>query len=274
MAKNKENKGYKTYALVTGAAGGMGALYAERLALMGYNLITVDINEQRLLEAAQNLKEKISDENFKVIPMVQDLSQMDAAESIKARADEAGAEVEVLVNNAGLLFATGIAETSPKRLKLMMMVHCMTPLLLCREFVPAMKERHNGYVLNVSSLAAWMEWPAIGMYGNTKRFVKGFSRSLRCECKGTGVSVTNAYFGAVDTPLIPLKPSLKKLARNLTVMISPEKAVDKALKATFRRRKGTLPGLLNKIFKPILVILPDFALAWAYRKFGHYFVNI
>ncbi|MCQ2136405.1 MAG: SDR family NAD(P)-dependent oxidoreductase [Bacteroidales bacterium] len=274
MAKKKDIKSYDTYALVTGAAGGMGAIYSERLALMGYNLIMVDINEDRLSQAAQNIKDKVVDEKFNVIPMVQDLSVMDAAESIKARADEAGAVVEVLVNNAGLLFATGIAETSPKRLKLMMMVHCMTPLLLCREFVPGMKERHNGYVLNVSSLAAWMEWPAIGMYGNTQRFVKGFSRSLRCECKGTGVSVTNAYFGAVDTPLIPLKPSLKKLARNLTVMISPEKAVDKALKATFRRRKGTLPGLLNKIFKPILVILPDFALAWAYRKFGHYFVNI
>ena len=142
--------------------------------------------------------------------------------------------------------------------------------MLCREFVPGMIERGRGYVLNISSLAAWMEWPAIGMYGNTKRFVKGFSRSLRIECRGTGVSVTNAYFGAVDTPLVPLKPNLRKLARNLQVMIDADKATDKALKAMFRRRKGTMPGFVNKIFFPFVVILPDWLLAWAMNKFGRY----
>lgn len=279
----KNFRGYENFALITGAAGGMGVQYAEALAMMGYNLIIVDINEQRLLAAAEDLKAKVAalddwraekKDRFQVLPFVQDLSLMDAAETIKAKADEAGAVVELLINNAGMLFVTGVAETSEKRLKLMMMVHCVTPLLLCREFVPGMKERGNGYVLNISSLAAWMEWPLIGMYANTKRFVKGFSRSLRCECRGTGVSVTNAYFGAVDTPLIPLAPNLKKLAHNLAVMIYPETAVDKALTATFKRRKGTMPGFLNKIFKPILPLLPESLLGWAARKWGHYFANI
>ncbi len=276
-------RGYENFALITGAAGGMGVQYAEALAMMGYNLIIVDINEQRLLAAAEDLKAKVAalddwraekKDRFQVLPFVQDLSLMDAAETVKAKADEAGAVVELLINNAGMLFVTGVAETSEKRLKLMMMVHCVTPLLLCREFVPGMKERGNGYVLNISSLAAWMEWPLIGMYANTKRFVKGFSRSLRCECRGTGVSVTNAYFGAVDTPLIPLAPNLKRLAHNLSVMIYPETAVNKALTATFKRRKGTMPGFLNKIFKPILPLLPESLLGWAARKWGHYFANI
>lgn len=140
-----------------------------------------------------------------------------------------------------------------------------TPLMLCRKYVGAMKERGCGYILNISSLAAWMSWPGIGMYGNTKRFVRGYSRELRIECQKTGVSVTNAYFGAVDTPLIPLKPSLRKLARALTVMITPEKAVRRALWATFHRCRGTMPGLLNKLFFPFIVILPDFLLGWVYR---------
>lgn len=284
MKINSKNfKGYERFALVTGAAGGMGSIYAENLALMGYNIIMVDINAERLETVAGEIKEKIaalddfraaSKDKFRIIPMPQDLSLMDAAETIKAKADEAGAEVEVLVNNAGMLFATPIVNTPERRLKLMMMVHCTTPLLLCREFVPQMQERHKGYVLNISSLAAWMAWPCIGMYGNTKRFVKGFSRSLRCECYTTGVSVTNAYFGAVDTPLIPLAPHLKKLARNLKVMIPPEKAVSRALGATFHRRKGTMPGLVNKVFLPILPILPERLLGWAARKWGHFFANI
>ena len=99
-------------------------------------------------------------------------------------------------------------------------------------------------------------------------------RELRSECQKTRVSVTNAYFGAVDTPLVPLKDNLRKLARGLTVMIRPEKAVDKALKATFRRRRGVMPGLLNKLFWPLIVILPDCLLGFAYRKAKPYLMKV
>ena len=148
--------------------------------------------------------------------------------------------------------------------------HMNTPLMLCRKYVNGMKGRGCGYILNISSLAAWMDWPAIGMYGNTKRFVKDYSRELRIECQKTGVSVTNAYFGAVDTPLVPLRDDLRKLARGLTVMIRPEKAVDKALSATFHRRKGTMPGFVNWLFWPFIVILPEWLLGWIYRKAKKY----
>ena len=57
-------------------------------------------------------------------------------------------------------------------------------------------------------------------------------------------------------------------------MIRPEKAVDRALRATFRRRKGTMPGLLNKIFWPFIVILPDCLLGWIYRKAKPYLKKV
>lgn len=274
---------FDTYALVTGAASGMGRIYAQRLAAKGYNLVIVDINAKGLEETAEIVKYSISaDENipndlkgaFKVLVLVQDLSVMDAADQIWEKTEAEGCKVEVLVNNAGVMYCQGIAETSERMLKLIMMVHMNTPLMLCRKYVNGMKERGCGYILNISSLAAWMSWPGIGMYGNTKRFVRDYSRELRIECQKTGVSVTNAYFGAVDTPLVPLRENLRKLARGLTVMIRPEKAVDKALKATFRRRRGTMPGLLNKIFWPFIVILPDCLLGWIYRKAKHLLMKV
>lgn len=276
-------RNFEAYALVTGAASGMGRIYSLRLAEKGYNVILVDINSKGLEETEALIKseieksQKIAPEHkaaFKVMPIVQDLSTMDAADQIFAKTEAAGCEVEVLVNNAGIMYCQGIAETSERMLKLIMMVHMHTPLMLCRKYVTGMKERKCGYILNISSLAAWMSWPGIGMYGNTKRFVKDYSRELRIECQKTGVSVTNAYFGAVDTPLIPLKDSLRKLARNLTVMITPEKAVKRALNATFRRRRGTMPGLLNKIFWPFIVILPDWLLGWVYRKAKPYLKKV
>ena len=257
------------YALVTGAASGMGRIYARRLARRGYNLVLVDMNAAGLDETAAMIGEDV-----KVLSIVQDLSLMDAADRIYERTEAEKCEVEVLVNNAGVMFCQGLAETSEKMLNVIMMVHMNTPLMLCRKYVGAMKERGCGYILNISSLAAWMIWPGIGMYGCTKRFVRHYSRELRTECRKTGVSVTNAYFGAVDTPLVPLKESLRKLARALAVMISPEKAVDRALNATFHRRRGVMPGLLNKIFLPLIVIVPDCLLAWIYRKAKPYLMKV
>ena len=276
-------RNFETYALVTGAASGMGRVYAEKLAAKGYNLVIVDINAKGLEETAAMVRaeiasaEGISDElknSFKVLPVVQDLSVMEAADLIWEKTEAEGCVVEVLVNNAGVMYCQGIAETSERMLKLIMMVHMNTPLLLCRKYIGGMKERGCGYILNISSLAAWMSWPGIGMYGNTKRFVRDYSRELRIECQKTGVSITNAYFGAVDTPLISLKDSLRKLARGLMVMITPEKAVERALRATFKRRRGTMPGFLNKLFWPFIVILPDCLLGFVYRLAKPYLMKV
>ena len=274
---------YKAWALITGAASGMGRVYAQRLAAKGYNLVLVDINAAGLEETESIVRKDIEQldgipaqcrSSLRVVRITQDLSQMNAADLIFEQTQAADCEVEVLVNNAGVMYCQGIAETSERMLKIIMMVHMNTPMLLCRKYVVPMKERGCGYILNISSLAECMSWPGIGMYGATKRFVKDYSRELRIECQKTGVSVTNAYFGAVDTPLIPLKESLRKLARGLAVMIRPEKAVDRALNATFRRRSGVMPGVLNHIFKPICLILPDCLLGWIYRKAKPYLMKV
>lgn len=264
---------FKSYALITGAASGMGRIYAYELAGMGYNLILVDINAAGL----DQTKEQVKNDTglpVEIINVCQDLSKPEAADVIFGITEEAGCVVDVLINNAGVMYCQGIAETSERMLNVIMMVHMNTPFMLCRKYVNGMKERGRGYILNISSLAAWMIWPGIGMYGSTKRFVKDYSRELRIECQKTGVSVTNAYFGAVDTPLVPLKDNLRKLARALTVMIRPEKAVRRALNATFRRRKGTMPGLLNKLFLPLIIIMPDCLLGWIYRKAKPYLMKV
>lgn len=279
----KKFRNFEAYALVTGAASGMGRLYARRLALRGYNVIIVDINSKGLEETEVLVRKDIEEDaridtsvkgEFRILPIVQDLSQTDAADRIFEITEEKECKVEVLVNNAGIMYCQGIAETSERMLRLISMVHMVTPLMLCRKYVTGMKERGCGYILNISSLASWMIWPGIGMYGTTKRFVKDYSRELRIECQKTGVSVTNAYFGAVDTPLIPLKDSLRKLARGLAVMISPEKAVNRALRATFRRRRGVMPGVLNHIFRPLCMIMPDCLLGWIYRKAKPYLMKV
>ena len=112
MKMDKRFKDYRRWALVTGAASGMGRIYSRRLALMGYNVIMVDINQDGLAETERIVKEAVAASSditpvkkadFKSMPIVQDLSKMDAADAIYARTQENACEVEVLVNNAGIM---------------------------------------------------------------------------------------------------------------------------------------------------------------------------
>lgn len=256
------------YALITGAASGMGRIYAHRLHEMGYGIVAVDIRREEL----EKLTDELAGSESRVLPICIDLSKVDAAARIAALTKDL--DVGILINNAGMIKVAPTAAVPSDRLAAMMGLHCTTPLLLCHEFVPRMQAAGSGYVLNISSICAWMDWPLIGMYGNTKRFVKGYSRSLRLECAGSGVSVTTALFGAVDTPLFGFPDKAVRRMKRLGVMISPEKAVSKALGAMFRRRRTVVPGLGNKLVIPLLALVPDSVLRAAVRKFGKHFSNI
>lgn len=191
-----------------------------------------------------------------------DLTQPNAAEQIVSRCKDNGWQVEILVNNAGMLITTPIEETEPDKLQRIVALHCTTPLLLCRLLVPLMKEQGKGYILNVSSITAWMDWPVIGIYGCTKRFVKGYSRALRIECMGTPVSVTAAIFGAVDTPLLGNLPFMRwrNWLLRLGIMLSPEKATRLALKAMFKHKASVIPCLSDRLVIMLCPLVPSFLL--------------
>ena len=138
--------------------------------------------------------------------------------------------------------------------------------VLSRHFAKRMKEHGEGRILNISSLSAWMPYPGIALYAATKRYTKDFSRALGIELRGSGVSVTVAYFGAVATPLIGLNPKYMKLAKSLHIMITPEKAAEKALRAMFKRQNGVMPGTINHIGKPFMAIMPKWLLSIIDRK--------
>lgn len=260
--KKLQNRNYGSWALITGAAGGMGRHYGMKLAGLGYNVILVDRNGEGLEKLAAEIGQ--NHPSAAVLALDMDLARCEAAKELAQRVAEF--KVEVLVNNAGILLSQYISEASDESLSNIVLLHCYTPLLLCHYLVGPMLERGCGYILNVSSFSSWAEWPMIGIYGGSKRFIKAFSRQLRIECRGTGVSVTNAYYGAVDTPMIPLPDNLKRLAYRLGIMISADKATDISLKALFKRKRGAIPGMLYKIALPFCIIMPERLLSRIFRK--------
>ena len=238
---------HNKYALVTGGSSGMGLEYVNLLAQKGYNVIIVALFQNETDEVASRMAAAHPDLDF--LPIGIDLSAPDAPKKVydTVAGQRPGAEVEVLINNAGMLHARHFRNMSPAQVSSIIMVHNHATALLCSYYLPAMLERRRGYIMNISSLAAWFPFPFLTTYASTKSFTRIFTRALRTECQRTGVKVCSIYFGAVDTPLVGLTPRLSRIARHIGVMIRPETAACKALNMMFRGRSGRIPGLVNKI---------------------------
>ncbi len=237
----------KRYALITGGSSGMGLEYVKLLAQRGYNIIIVALFQDETDAVTRKMASLYPDLDFVSIGI--DLSTADAPEKVYRRVKELrpDAVIDILINNAGMLHPRHFRNLDERQVSSIVMVHCHATAMLCRYFLPEMLGRRHGYILNISSLAAWFPFPFISTYSSTKAFIKVFTRALRTECMKTGVKVSSIYFGAVDTSLVGLPPNLAKLARNLQVMITPQAAARKAIKMMFAGRTGRIPGVINKI---------------------------
>ena len=255
-------------ALVTGASSGIGLQYATQLAHdYQCDLLLVSNQQKELDEVAKDLAERYK---VKTVAHFADLSLNDAAENLYDWCKQEGHEVDVLINNAGVFFFNKYCETSMKRIELMLQLHVMTVAKLTRLFAADMCARRRGYILNMSSMSAWMAMPGIQTYNASKAFIYNFSKSLWYEFKPKNVGITVMAPGAVDTGLFGLAPNLRKLAVNLTVSIPPEKLVKRALKKMFRNKKADTPGFINWLSTPLLVHTPDWLLFFAQKKLAKF----
>ena len=251
-------------ALVTGASSGIGLQYATQLARdYQCDLLLVSNQQKELDEVAADLAKKYG---VKTIAHFADLSKSDAAETLYAWCKEQQLEVDILINNAGVFFFNEYCQTDLRRIELMLQLHVMTVAKMTRLFAADMCARRRGYILNMSSMSAWMAMPGIQTYNASKAFIYNFSKSLWYELKPYNVHITVMAPGAVDTGLFGLAPNLRKLAVNLTVSIPPEKLVKRALKKMFKGKKADTPGFINWLSTPLLKHTPDFLLMYAQKK--------
>ncbi len=271
-------------ALVTGASSGIGLQYATQLARDYHcDLLLVSNQEKELQQVALELA---SQHNIKAVSHYADLSLPDAAEQLHDFCLNNRLQVDILINNAGVFFFNPYTETAMRRIELMLQLHVMTVAKLTRLFAADMvsrqltdeeaqqrlcgRKRMKGYILNMSSMSAWMAMPGIQTYNASKAFIYNFSKSLWYELKPQNVGITVMAPGAVDTALFGLAPNLRRLAVSLTVSIPPEKLVKRALRDLFRNKKADTPGIINWLSTPLLKHTPDWLLFLALRFVGKY----
>lgn len=264
-------------ALVTGASSGIGLQYATALARDYHtDLLLVSNQEAELQQVAADLHQQYG---VATTWLCRDLSLIDAAESLHAYCQEQHIEVDILINNAGVFFFNELIETSMRRVELMLMLHMVTLTKMTKLFGEDMVRRNQGkpkaecrkgYILNMSSMSAWMAMPGIQCYNSTKSFINNFSHSVWYEYMPHGVSVTSVTPGAVDTGLYGLSMPLRRLAVAIHVSIPPEKLVQKALRAMFRQKKWCMPGLINHLAVPFLKHLPDWLVFFVIGKISKF----
>jgi len=271
-------------ALVTGGSSGIGLQYATALARdYRTDLLLVSNQQEEQIAVARELAERYQ---VKAVPLYADLSRQDAAEELHQYCLDNKLKVDILVNNAGVFFFNPLVETAMPRFERMLMLHVVTVAKLTRLFAEDMvkreltdeekqqlvlgRPRKKGYILNMSSMSAWMAYPGIQTYNATKAFIYNFSKSLWYELYPQGVNITVMTPGAVDTALFGLAPNLRKLAVNLTVSIPPEKLVNRALRRMFRGKKADMPGVINHLSTPLLKHTPDWLVRLTYKFVGQF----
>lgn len=260
----QESQGRLPWALVTGGSSGMGLEYARQLVEIGCNLLLVSNQEEELQKAAEELRQG---RTIQVIPHYQNLATETAAEELLSYCQSKGLQIDILINNAGMFFFEELTTENEAKALTMMRLHILTPTRLCVVFGEEMKKRGNGYIVNMSSMAATLPCPGITIYSATKAYLKSFGKSLFFEMKPYGVGVTTVCPAAIATPLYKLKPNLLKFGVKIGLIGTPQWLVRKALKGMMKKKRVVKPGLMNHYLPPLIAILPHGLVNKLWQKF-------
>lgn len=182
--------------LITGASGGIGAALAAEFAGAGHDLFLVARQRDVLAGLAADLTRN---HGVQVDFLALDLTEKEAGMSLEAEIARRDLIVDILVNNAGFGLA-GRADRIDRQSQLEMIdlnIRVLVDLTL--RFLPGMRKRRRGGVLNVGSIAGFQPGPYMAVYYATKAFVGSFTAALATECQGSGVKVTNLAPGPVAT---------------------------------------------------------------------------
>lgn len=230
----------KGTALITGASTGIGAIYADRLAKRGHDLILVARNKERLASLARRIA---SDTGRKVETVQADLS---APADLKRVEDilRTHAGISLLVNNAGVGATGPILGSDVDKMEDMIHLNVTALTRLTYAAVPAFVARGNGTIINISSIVAIAPERLNGVYGGSKAFVLALTHSLAHELADKGVRVQAVLPGATATEFWDIAGTpVHQLPAE--IVMSAEDMVDAALAGLDLGETVTIPALAN-----------------------------
>jgi short-subunit dehydrogenase len=240
-------------ALITGASMGLGAEFARLLASEGYDLVLTARGAERMA----TLKKEV--ENLHGVTahvLVADLTDPRAPVAIHDHLQDAGIEIDVLVNNAGFGMHGKFHETDLQTELDMVQVNVVALMHLTKLFARDMVRRRRGRIVNVASTAAFQPGPLQSVYYATKAFVLHFSEAVGNELRGTGVTVTALCPGPTPTGFQARAHVGNPRGLRMMMRVSPEAVVRAGYNGMKKGRAVVIPGMLNNVLAFMTRLMP------------------
>lgn len=243
-----------TTALITGASSGIGEEFAKQLAAKETDLILVARSQEKLEKLASKLQQQHS-VNAEVI--VQDLTEPAAGKIVFESIQQKGLTVDLLINNAGFGDYGDFSDRDLTKQLAMIQLNIMAVTELTGLFLPLMKQRGHGAIVNLSSIAGFQPLPYMSVYAATKAFILSFTESLWAENKNTGVRILAVCPGPTESDFFDKADFPDSMAESQSKLMTPPKdVVAEALKALNKGQSNIVTGGLPN---QIIVNLPRFA---------------
>jgi short-subunit dehydrogenase len=224
-------------ALITGASAGIGERFARELSSRGHRVAIVARRTDRL----EALRAELTKGGEPVV-ITADLALPEDRDRLERELEAAGVAVEILVNNAGFGVYEPFGEAGRDKEVRQVRVDVEAVVDLMARFLPAMKERGRGSIINLASTSGFQATPFSAGYGAAKAYVLSLSEAVNEELKGTGVSVTAVCPGPVPTEFGEVNDAgfLKRMPKMSWVPV--ERVVHDALAAADAGKRSVVPG--------------------------------
>ncbi|MCF4986464.1 SDR family NAD(P)-dependent oxidoreductase [Pseudomonas syringae] len=222
--------------LITGASSGIGAVYAERFARRGHNLVTVARDKARLDALAARLRE----ENGVAVEVIQaDLTRSADLTALETRLRE-DTNIDVLINNAGIAQSGGFVQQNAESIDKLVALNIVALTRLAAAVAPRFAQSGSGSIVNLGSVVGLAPELGMSVYGATKAYVLFLSQGMNVELAPKGVYVQAVLPAATRTEIWERAGiDLNTIAEVMDV----DELVDAALVGYDRREQVTIPPL-------------------------------
>jgi NAD(P)-dependent dehydrogenase (short-subunit alcohol dehydrogenase family) len=185
-------------ALITGAGDGIGRGIAIRFAAEGAKVGVLDINEKKCHETADLIREK----GGQAMPLVVDVCQPDQVQwAVETLVNKFG-PINVAVNNAAVMPAGKVHETSLEDFERAVAVNLRGAFLVDREVIPIMLQQRSGSIIHMSSITGILGLPGIAIYSATKGALAALTRAMSTDYAAEGIRVNSVSPGTIDSPML------------------------------------------------------------------------